>query len=330
MVLQTSEISIGPPPDTSKKKESAPEPITVEHPSTLAPFPNWKKDLRDAVRLDLRSFARAAGAPSWYFDSWFDQNADNLMNWASQFVLTPDIQQAVRESTTFESSMIERAPVGVNAMHPTADSVPDLSGLLDPFSPDGMGQLRNISANWLTQYVPGFGDFINNTSFSGGGGGGSRKPTAAEIRAQFDLDHLTRIAQETGRQYLVEDLDDPRAIAQAYVDKVVATGAEQDINYETFLINRIKKTDRWAQIYRNKPEGVNELNYIQPFAQSAMQALGGNRGQGISKVVGEGAALGGSAQSFSARLAKEDVVKNSSGFIAGLEKTMSSVSNILR
>lgn len=291
----------------------------------------WKKDIRDILRQDVRGFASAMGQPRSALDTWFEQQIDPLVNWLSKFVLGPDIRQAVQESTRFESSGYERAPVGVNAQHPRAGEVPDLSGMIDPFSQEGMMQLRTLSSNYLSQFLPGFDVYAQGgAGGGGGGGGGSRKPTPDEIRALFDIDALTRKIQQMGRGYLIEEVEDARSVAEAYVEAIVKTGGEQEIEFDTYVINRLKKSDRWTQLYRNKPDGVDELQYISQYAAVAQQMLGGNRGKGIGKVVGQGAALAGSPDAFMNRVAREDTVRNSSNFINSLEKRMSGVSQVLR
>lgn len=300
-------------------------------PPLNAPFFNWQKDVRDAVRNNLRDFASANNAPRWYFDTYFERSADQLMAWLENFVYYSP--QEIQDRTSFESTGYERMPVGVNATHPTGGEADYLDAAGNPHIPGGIENLVKTAANWISQDVPGFGDWYNGGDVNirtGGGGGGSRKPTAAELRAQFDIDKLTRDAQKMARAFLVEDIDNARDIAVSYVNAVVSSGGEQAIDYGEWVNQRLEKTTRWKQIYRNKPEGVNPLDYIQPYANAAQQALGGNRGQGISQVVGEGAALAGNAQSFGARLAKEDTVKNQSNFITGLEKRMSNISGILR
>lgn len=146
----------------------------------------------------------------------------------------------------------------------------------------------------------------------------------------FDLDALTRQAQQLGRGYLIEDIEDARSIASAYVDSIVKSGGEQKIDFDTFVINQLKKNDRWTQLYRNKPDGVDELQYVSQYAAIAQQMLGGNRGKGIGDVVSQGAALGSSPADFQSRLMREETVQHSSAFINSLEGRMRGVRNILR
>jgi hypothetical protein len=144
------------------------------------------------------------------------------------------------------------------------------------------------------------------------------------------MDKLTADAQKLARAYLVEDLPDPRGIASAYVNAIVASGGKQNIDYQTFVTERLKKTARWTQIQRGNSEGIDPLEYVSQYATAALAALGGNRGEGISDVVGEGAALGAAPGAFNDRLMREDAVRNQTGFINGLEQRLGAVNKVLR
>ncbi len=309
------EINIAAPVDPSAEKEeeqAAPPPD---------PWGAWSKELTDLIRLDLRAFARSQGQPSGIFDGWFDYEVkDQLVSWITPFVMP-------KNSTYLQQVDVYNRPAvgGHQGMGPR----PNPNYMIDPFTPDGMGQLRNMALNWISQFIPGISSDTSSSS-GGGGGGGSRKPTANEIRNMFDLDALTRKAEDMGRAYLVDELPNARSIAQTYIEKVVASSGEKEIDYDTFVLNQLKKSDRWNVIYQNKPDGVDPLKYISMFAGMATEMLGGNRGKGISKIVGHGAALGASPEAFASRLSREDTVRNSSNYINSLEKLMTGASGVLR
>ncbi len=189
---------------------------------------------------------------------------------------------------------------------------------------EGLQTLAGISMNWIAARIPGFSGLTL-------GGGGARGPTAAEIRASFDVGQLASRAGDLWRGYLVEEPQDARGIARAYVDAVVRSGAEQKIDFDTFVVDRIKGTSRYAVMSKNKPKGMDYLNYIAPFVGSAQEILGGNQGRGgISQVVMSAAGLGSDPQSFRERLKRSDTVTGSSGYINSLTEKVAGVSRVLR
>ena len=165
-----------------------------------------------------------------------------------------------------------------------------------------------------------------------GPGSGRRGPSAADIRESFDENELTAAVEEYWGAYLLEDAPNARAIARSYIDAVVATGAQQKLDFETFVVERIKQAPRYRQIYANKPEGRSELEYITPYTSMATQVLGGSSGnrKQLGSIVAGGAALGSSPDAFAERLKRTDAVKNSSGFIRSLEDTTAAVRGVLR
>ena len=188
---------------------------------------------------------------------------------------------------------------------------------------EGLQKLAGISMNWIAARIPGFSGLTS--------GGGARGPTTAEIRASFDVGQLAGRAGDLWRGYLVEEPKDARSIARAYVDAVARTGGKQKIDFDTFVVDRIKKTPRYAVMSKNKPKGMDYMNYIAPFVGSANEILGGNQGRGgISQVVMSAAGLGSDPQSFRERLKRSDTVTGSSGYINSLTEKTSGISRVLR
>ena len=165
-----------------------------------------------------------------------------------------------------------------------------------------------------------------------GGGGGSRGPTAAEIRSQFDMDQLEDAVQQMWGQHLFEDTTKAKSIAKQYVDAVVQNYGKKEVDFKTFVLNRIEKSPRYQMIYQNKPEGMSALEYVAPYASMANSVVGG--GSGDTKRWGTlaagGAALGASPDAFAERLKRTDEHQNSVGFINGLESRVRNIKNVLR
>jgi len=164
------------------------------------------------------------------------------------------------------------------------------------------------------------------------GGSGSGRPTAAQLRNMFDIDQLTEDASKMWGAYLLEDSKDARSIANEYVDAIVASGGQQELDYQTFVLNKIRATNRHSLLYQNKPEGMDELQYVAPYAQAATSVIGGGgqAGRTANDVAASGAALGASSSAFSSRLARTPEHQQSQGFINGLEQRVRDVKNVLR
>ena len=79
---------------------------------------------------------------------------------------------------------------------------------------------------------------------SGGGGRGRGGPTAAEIRAKFDLDELADAVEDQWYSALLTHAPDARGLARAYVDQVVAN-PQQKLDFNTFVEKRIENTSRY-------------------------------------------------------------------------------------
>jgi hypothetical protein len=163
----------------------------------------------------------------------------------------------------------------------------------------------------------------------GGGGGGPRPPTAAEIRAQFDIDQLANRYNDMSRAFLIEDAADSRAKAKAYVEQVVKN-PDQKLDYDTWVQSQLKQSKRWGTIFALKPEGVDERNYLQTYIQQAQALLGGTQGpDSADQVAFEGAGLGASSDAFGQRLARTDAVTRSAPYINELEGRVRSVGRLL-
>jgi len=196
----------------------------------------------------------------------------------------------------------------------------------------GLNALFNISRNWLISHDANLGRVARLAGGTqptrSGRGGGGRGPTAAEIRQQFDLDQLSNSANDLWRAHLLEESDDPRGIAKAYVDAVVATGGQQKIDFATFVRSRIEKTSRYASIYRSKPESVGALDHLTPYHQTARQVMG-STDEAAEAAIG-GAQFGASGASFAARLSRTDAATSSAPYIQSLEQRMNALSGVLK
>jgi hypothetical protein len=160
----------------------------------------------------------------------------------------------------------------------------------------------------------------------GGGGGGSRALTPEEIRNQFDLDQLSARADRIKQGLVLETFKDPRGIARAYVDAVVAGKGEKKIDFDTFVEERVKETGRFKSIYRNLPPGMDPRQYIAPLYQQAMAVA---PREAEARTIGA-AQFGASAQQFQQRLNRTDAVTGSAPFINKMQTRLGQLKGILR
>lgn len=172
-----------------------------------------------------------------------------------------------------------------------------------------------------------YGIWTPPTTSGGGGGGGSRLPTREEILQRYDINQLAEGVQQIWRGMLLEEHEDPRGLAQKYLDQVIASNGQQSIDFTTFVRSEARTTTRHASLYANKPEHLAEEAYISPYLQAASSVL---RPRNVPGVAIGGAQFGASPEAFEQRLQRTDEVTGSAPFINQLEARMHSVSRALR
>ena len=298
---------------------------------------DWRMRLQTQLARDMRSVAENTGYPSFVLDSWLRDSYDNILTYLDPFaanqgdfdVFATNLNPNIAQAEGFLGADNVRGIMGNDRLEDQTSVV--VNGKLNPHTPDGLFAIYQQSLAYIDTQMPGFSQALAGTG-GGGGGGGARGPSAQDIRNQFDIGQLTDAAMNLGRTYLVEDINDAKQIAMQYVDEVVSSMGKKQLDFKTFVINRLRKKGRWGMMYDNKPEGLSEEAYIQPLVATAAAALGGSAGdnQAIGQVVGGAAALGGSGQGLVARLQREDAVRNTSGFITGLEDRLRGISGLLR
>lgn len=266
----------------------------------LAPEFDWRVKFRTDAVSQIEKWADQFGVSKFALDAFVRDNIDGATDYMARFINVDEMGQPVtdvRRVTPMDVDEFQRAWEAGMAFFSAR------SGL----------------------------DFANMGS-TRGPGSGSRKPTAGEIRAMFDEDQLTESVNKMWGAYLVEDAPNARQIAKGFIDTVVATGGEQEIDFETFVLGKIRDTNRHKLVYRNKPEGQDELAYISPYTQAAQTVIGGGgrAGAAANDVAAGGAALGASADAFRDRLARTPEHQQTKGFISGLEDRVRGVKNVLR
>lgn len=192
-------------------------------------------------------------------------------------------------------------------------------------SAQGLTALTNIALQWAGSRIPAL-----RTALTGvGGGTGRTGPTAAEIRASFDLSQLATNVSKMARGYLLQEHEDPRAVARAYVDAVVANPA-QKLDFQEFVLNSLRANPRWNTLYKNKPAALDELQYIGQYTSQAQQLLGANRGQDWSGEQFNAMAIGADPQAWQQRIERSNTYTSQAPFVAKMQERVSGLSQILK
>ncbi len=278
--------------DAAEKEERDP---------TLGEAFDWQAQFRKDMVTQAESWASKFGVPKFIVDATIRDNIDAATSYM--------IDQQKQRGTAY-------------------GYIPEGDPSRDAFSMQEYGRMWQDGLNFFTMQT-GY-DFAGIGKPRGGSGRG--RPTAAQLRNMFDIDQLTEDANKMWGAYLLEDSKDARSIATEYVDAIVASGGEQELDYQTFVLNKIRATNRHSLLYTNKPEGMDELQYVQPYAQAATSVIGGGgqTGRTANDVAASGAALGASSSAFSSRLARTPEHQQSQGFINGLEQRVRGIKNVLR
>ena len=198
---------------------------------------------------------------------------------------------------------------------------------------EGINMLLDKARDWWKVELSDkrFSKSWGSTSGGGGGGGGGGRtlPTEAEIRQQFDLDQLAEGVQNIWRGTLLDQHKDARGLARQYVDAVVASQGQQKLDFETFVLGRARKEARHASIYKNKPAAMSEAQFLQPYHQAAVGAVGGLGTEAADIAIG-GAQFGATAGQFQERLKRTGAVTSSAPFMNAMEGRLTSLKGLFK
>lgn len=302
------------PPGGEEEEEKASSPVThVTRPegAELQGF-DWRTKFRTDMVAQVEKWADALGTSKFALDALVRDHMDGALNYITRAVFMPN----TRRSTSFDTEE------GVGTVNPTSMWRPD--------TPQDWEQVWNAGLLYFSAQAGV--DLASIGSGSGRGRRGARGPSAQDIRNMFDEEQLTDAVQSMWGAYLLEDTKEARKIAKNYIEAHVSSGGQKEIDFETYVKGRMEGTPRWKQIYQNKPEGVDALQYIGPYVAMTSNMIGGGSGnkQLQGDLVAGGAALGASQDAFANRLKRTDQHTASSGFINGIENKVRSVANILR
>ena len=293
--------------------EEVKEPTTTTYgddPRSLDDDLDWKTRFRSDAITAVEKWADDLGLDRFSLDSYVRSNIDGAVNYIMRTVTMPN-----RQSRTYvdpESGAMKQVPGG-------------------NWVPRSATDWQQIWDAGLAYFSFGLGIDLTKTR-GGSGSSGSRGLSAQDIRNSFDEDELTDAAQKIWQAYMWEDTVDARKMARDYINTIVGSLGQKEVDFETFIRSRAEATPRWNALYRNKPSGMDPKAYVGQYAQAALSVVGGSAGreQELSNLVGGGAGLGATPDAFRNRLARTDANRNSTGFVTGLEDRLRSVKGILR
>ncbi len=199
-------------------------------------------------------------------------------------------------------------------------------------SMEGQQELAQAAWSWIgARSSMNLGDYPGAREVSRRSGSGSRGRTSLtpqEIRNQFDVDQLTEMVNGIWRNMLLIDNPKARDIAKAYVEEVVKTKGEKQIDFETFVRKRAKNTKRYANIFPAElPDGMTEEEYIGQYAAAASTVA---RPEDTARIAIQGAQLGSSQQQFAGRLARESRQQGSTPFMQSFGRRLGALSGVLK
>ncbi len=290
---------------------------------------DWRNDFKTELASNLGKFATDIGQPSFLFKNWIKEHFDEGLSYlyAQNFIATEAQVQASLDKLRGDPNFPQEDLEGISLDQIKQRAT--VGGKLNPFSIDGAAQIFEMLSMWTDTQIPGFGQWRTNSAApTGTGSRGSSGPSAQDIRNSMDEEQMTKGVTDMWRSYNLEEPPDARRIAKDYIDEIVRTGGKVEMDFQTFVLGRIKQTSRYGSLYQAKPDGVDELQFMAPYTQTAAAALGGQ--SNVSEVAAQGAKLGADPQGFASRLQREDAVRNGTGFITGLEQKVRGVKDVLR
>lgn len=258
----------------------------------------WEETIFDQIHSDIDNIADKYDMDLNYLEGWFNGQKDNMIDY---------IKTRGQENAGFGSA-----------------------GVISGNTVQGMQRSIEFAREFMASKWPVFNAArLGKVSSGGGSGRGRRRPTAAEIRSQFDVEQLTNTINQMSQALLLEEAPEARSMAKAYVSAIVAN-PDQKLDFETFVREKLLSKPRAKMIYQNKPEGLSEEQFLQPYVQAAQQRIGPGFGDQLSDIAIGGARMVSSPQTFQARLNRTRQVQSGAPFLSKLGERLSSVREVLR
>jgi hypothetical protein len=145
---------------------------------------------------------------------------------------------------------------------------------------------------------------LASSGFGDDPGPGPRGPGATLKPPAFDRDHLLETASNLWRGMLLTEPGDIGRIVDDYTAKATSFLMNEGgrLDFETFVLGRIRDQPRYRMLYQNKAPGVTEQAHLGQYVK-AVQALG-FADRRISELAAQGAQSGASEAGFTERLSR--------------------------
>lgn len=279
---------------------------------------DWQDIVMSYVGNAVNHYANNNG----YDDIWFNTQFGNFGGPMMAFIETSLLSGADNILPSGPIGGVLRAALGVAGQH---ESPATMGREFYTKTEVGVNQMIDIALQYFGN-AAGI-ELARAPASRSRGRSGPKKPTAEEIRKQFDIEELSNAVNGMNQTLVLEEHANPTQVAREYVEAIVATLGETKIDFETYVRSRIEKTGRYKSIYRNKPEALTAEQYMAPYIGASMQVVGGDEAAEIA--IG-GAQFGSTAAQFGERLKRTDAVTGSSGFINGMESRMRDLNSIFK
>ena len=151
-------------------------------------------------------------------------------------------------------------------------------------------------------------------------------PDYANPDEQYDRNQLKNTATGLVTQLLLDDNPNfVNKVTADYVDYRIANpGAKVEFN--SYVFNAIKNTGRYKMIYKNKPLGMTEQQYISNYTNATQMAAPSEQ----NELVTAQAAAGGTAETAQVAAMFGETGSRSNQFINSIEKSAESLAKLFR
>ncbi len=146
----------------------------------------------------------------------------------------------------------------------------------------------------------------------------------------FDRAHLLEQAQDRWRGLMLETPDAIEGIVDDYMSQANSFWMRKggQLNFDTFLVNKMRETTRYKTLYGRKPQHQSEEEYMAQF-RSAVGRFGLNP-RAERREVEAGLQSGAGAAGFTERVSRVREVQNQAGFSQRLAQTVAGLGSIVR
>ncbi len=281
---------------------------------------DWQDTIMSYVGNAVSHYANNNGYDDIWFSTQFRNHGEGMMS----FVESSLLQGADNILPSGPIGGVLRAALGVAGAH---ENPATMGRDYYMNTEKGVNEMIDIAIQYFGNAA---GIELARAPAKGGRGrgrSGPKRPTAEEIRKQFDIEELSNAVNGMNQSLVLEEHANPTQVARDYVEAIVKTHGETKIDFETYVRGKIEATGRFKSIYRNKPEALTAEAYMAPYMGAATQVVGGDEAAEIA--IG-GAQFGSTAEQFGQRLKRTDAVTGSAGFIGGMESRLQDLNSIFK